>query len=161
MRIRDLALMSCVALTIAACDTVPTTTDDSSLQAGQGLDASGFPLGSQEDLAVTAGDRVFFGFDRYDLMPEGLQTAERQAAWLQKYPNVTITVSGYCDPRGTEEYNLGLGMRRATTLKSALVDAGIDANRIATISYGKSILLVEGFTEEAFAQCRAAVVTLN
>lgn len=161
MRIRDLALLSCVALGIAACDTVPTTTDDSSMQAGQGLDSSGFPLGSQEDLAVSAGDRVFFGFDRYDLMPEGSETAARQAAWLQKYPNVTITISGYCDPRGTEEYNLGLGMRRANTLKSVLVDSGVDANRVATISYGKSILLVEGSTEEAFAQDRASVITLN
>lgn len=161
MRIRELALLSALALAVAACDTVPTTTDDSTMQAGQGLDSSGFVLGSQEDLAVTAGDRVFFGFDRYDLTAEGQETAARQAGWLQKYPSVTITIAGYCDPRGTEEYNLGLGMSRATALKSALVDLGVDVNRIATISYGKSVLLVEGSTEEAYAQDRAAVITLN
>ena len=162
MHIRELALVSMLAVAVAACDTVPTTTDDSALQAaGQGLDSSGYPLGSQQDLVVTAGDRVFFGFDRYDLTPEGLMTAERQAAWLNTYPNVTVTISGYCDPRGTEEYNQGLGMRRATTLKTALADLGVDPNRIATISYGKSILLVEGSSEEAYAQDRASVVTLN
>ena len=162
MRIRDLALVSAMALAITACETIPTSTDDSSMQgAGMGMDSAGYPLGSQEDLAVTAGDRVFYGFDRYEITQEGSDTVGRQAEWLQKYPNVTITISGHCDPRGTEEYNLGLGMRRATAHKDALVAAGIDANRIATISYGKSQLLVEGLTEEAYAQDRASVVTLN
>ena len=69
--------------------------------------------GSQQDLAQTAGDRVFFEFDRSDISPEAQQTLQRQAQWLQRYPNVTVTIEGHCDERGTREYNLALGERRA------------------------------------------------
>ena len=163
MRIRDLAVVSALAVLAAACETTPSSTDDSSLNAGgaNGLDAQGYPLGSQEDLSVTAGDRVFYGFDRYDVTTEGSSTVARQADWLRQYPNVTITISGHCDARGTEEYNLGLGMRRAEEHKKSLIAAGIDANRIAVISYGKAQTIVEGSTEEAYAQNRVTIVSLN
>lgn len=158
MRIRDLAVVSALAVLTAACETTPSSTDDSSLN---GKNAQGFTSGSQEDLAVSAGDRVFYGFDRYDVTPEASATVARQADWLRKYPNVSVTVSGHCDARGTQEYNLGLGNRRGEAHKSALVASGIAANRINVISFGKEQTIVEGSTEEAYAQNRVTIVSLN
>jgi peptidoglycan-associated lipoprotein len=117
--------------------------------------------GSQQDLAQTAGDRVFFEFDRSDITPEAQQTLQRQAEWLQRYPNVTVTIEGHCDERGTREYNLALGERRANAAKQVLVAAGIPASRISTISYGKDRPVVPGSTEEAWAQNRVAITTVN
>jgi peptidoglycan-associated lipoprotein len=117
--------------------------------------------GSQQDLAQTAGDRVFFEFDRSDITSEAQETLQRQAAWLQRYPNVSVTIEGHCDERGTREYNLALGERRANAAKQVLVAAGIPASRISTISYGKDRPLVPGSTEEAWAQNRVAITTVN
>lgn len=162
MRIRDLALVSALAVLAAACETTPSSTDDSAMRAsGQGLDAQGYPLGSQEDLAVTAGDRVFYCFDCYNLTDEALATIGKQAEWLRTYPNTTITVSGHCDERGTVDYNIGLGMRRADAHKNALMGLGVAGDRIVTISYGKEYPLVAGSTEEAYAQNRVSLVSLN
>lgn len=159
MKIRDLALMSALAIAVVACETSSDTSGDDSMNAGK--DAYGFAAGSQEDLTVTAGDRVFYGFDLYNVTPEGQATIAREAEWLAKYPNATVTIAGHCDERGTKEYNLGLGMRRATAHKTGLVGAGVDEGRIALISYGKEDPIVEGSTEEAYAQNRVTIVTLN
>ena len=80
---------------------------------------SGLP-GSQQDLEASAGDRVFFAFDRSDITPEAQQILARQADWLRRYPNVTVTIEGHCDERGTREYNLALGERRAQAVKNVL-----------------------------------------
>ena len=117
--------------------------------------------GSQQDLEASAGDRVFFAFDRSDISPEAQQTLTRQAEWLRRYPNVTVTIEGHCDERGTREYNLALGERRAQAVKNVLVALGIPASRISTISYGKERPAVVGSTEEAYAQNRRAVTTVN
>jgi peptidoglycan-associated lipoprotein len=117
--------------------------------------------GSQQDLAQTAGDRVFFAFDRSDISSEGQETLEHQADWLRRYPNVTVTIEGHCDERGTREYNLALGERRADAVKNVLVAAGIPASRISTISYGKERPIVPGSNEEAWAQNRVAITTVN
>jgi peptidoglycan-associated lipoprotein len=121
---------------------------------------SGLP-GSQQDLEASAGDRVFFAFDRSDITPEARQTLARQADWLRRYPNVTVTVEGHCDERGTREYNLALGERRAQAVKNVLVASGIPASRISTISYGKERPAVVGSSDEAYAQNRRAVTTVN
>jgi peptidoglycan-associated lipoprotein len=121
---------------------------------------SGLP-GSQQDLEASAGDRVFFAFDRSDISPEAQQILERQADWLRRYPNVTVTIEGHCDERGTREYNLALGERRAQAVKNVLVAMGIPASRISTISYGKERPAVVGSSEEAYAQNRRAVTTVN
>jgi peptidoglycan-associated lipoprotein len=121
---------------------------------------SGLP-GSQQDLEASAGDRVFFAFDRSDISPEAQQILSRQADWLQRYPNVTVTVEGHCDERGTREYNLALGERRAQAVKNVLVASGIASSRISTISYGKERPAVVGSSEEAYAQNRRAVTTVN
>ena len=93
----------------------------------------------------------------------GLQTPEprQQAAWLKQYPNITVTVEGNCDERGTREYNLALGERRATSAKNYLVALGVDPNRIQTISYGKERPAVLGSDEAAWAQNRRDVTAIN
>jgi len=117
--------------------------------------------GSQQDLEASAGDRIFFAFDRSDISPEARETLSRQADWLRRYPNVTVTIEGHCDERGTREYNLALGERRAQAAKNVLVASGIPASRISTISYGKERPAIVGSTEEAYAQNRRAVTVVN
>ena len=117
--------------------------------------------GTQADLEVNVGDRIFFGVDSSTLDDTARQTVERQAAWLQQFPFVTGTVEGHADQRGTTEYNLALGERRAAAVKSYLSSLGIDPARILIISYGKERLANPNETEEAFAQNRRAVTVVN
>jgi len=112
--------------------------------------------GSIEDFQRTVGDRVYFGYDRYDLTPDARATLEKQAAWLQKYPSVRVRVGGHCDERGTEEYNLALGARRAAAAKEYLVSLGVPASRIETISYGKERPIDARSTEDAWSKNRNA-----
>jgi peptidoglycan-associated lipoprotein len=112
--------------------------------------------GSVEDFRVSVGDRVFFGYDRFDLTPEARSVLERQAAWLRQYPNVRLLVAGNCDERGTREYNLALGARRAAAARDYLVSLGIDAGRIETVSYGKERPLDARANEEAWSVNRNA-----
>ena len=126
-----------------------------------GVGAPHYGPGSQQDLAATAGDRVFFAFDSAEISSEGQQILQRQADWLRRYPNVSVTIEGHCDERGTREYNLALGERRATAAKNVLVAAGIPTARVSTISYGKERPIVPGSTEDAYAQNRVAITTVN
>jgi peptidoglycan-associated lipoprotein len=123
--------------------------------------AGGIVPGSQQDLAATAGDRVFFAFDRSNISPEARQILERQAQWLQRYPNVAVRIEGHCDKRGTREYNLALGERRANAVKQVLVALGVAPSRITTISYGKDRPIVLGDTEEDYAQNRVAITNVQ
>lgn len=150
-------------LLLAACSSTPETPPGGPSGPGGpgGLGASRFGPGSQQDLAATAGDRIFFAFDRSDISAEAQQILQRQAEWLRRYPNVSVTIEGHCDERGTREYNLALGERRAQAAKNVLVALGIPAARIQTISYGKERPAVPGSTEEAYAQNRRAVTTVN
>src|SRR5947209_10292745 len=126
-----------------------------------GLGASRFGPGSQQDLASTAGDRVFFAYDQADISSEGQQTLQRQAQWLHRYPNVSVTIEGHCDERGTREYNLALGERRAQAVKNVLVASGIPAGRISTISYGKERPEIPHSDDQSYAQNRRGVTTVN
>jgi peptidoglycan-associated lipoprotein len=133
--------------------------------AGGGLGAGGATShavpGSQEDLTQSAGDRIFFDTDRNSLNPQATATLDRQAAWLQQYPQVDVWVAGNCDERGTEEYNLALGQRRANADRDYLVAHGIQRNRIETISYGKSRPIDGASTPEAWAQNRNAITSVR
>jgi len=122
-----------------------------------GIGSSRFGPGSQQDLAATAGDRVFFDYDQTDIKPEGQQTLQKQAEWLRRYPNIAVTIEGHCDERGTREYNLALGERRANAVKDYLAAQGIPASRLSTISYGKERPVVLGSNEAAWAQNRRGV----
>jgi peptidoglycan-associated lipoprotein len=117
--------------------------------------------GSQEDLTQSAGDRIFFDTDRNTLNPQATATLDRQASWLQQYPQVNVWVAGNCDERGTEEYNLALGQRRAAADRDYLVAHGIQRTRIETISYGKSRPIDSASTPEAWAQNRNAITSVR
>lgn len=159
MSSRMFSLLAAVAL-LAACETAPDTSGQAASTATTAPTTSIRP-GSAEDFRANVGDRVFFAFDRSDITPEARRTLERQAEWLKRYPNVTVTIEGHCDERGTREYNLALGERRATAAKNVLVALGIPANRITTISYGKERPAVLGSNEAAYAQNRRGVTTIN
>ncbi len=117
--------------------------------------------GSQEDLTVNVGDRVYFGYDRTDLTPEALQQLQLQAQWLNQYPNVSITIEGHADERGTREYNLALGDRRASSVRDYLVSLGVSGSRVKTISYGKERPEVTGSDPQSWAQNRRAVTHVD
>lgn len=125
--------------------------------------AGGVVPGSSEDFkrSVTS-DTVNFGTDMYDIDATARAILDTQAEWLSRYPNVAITLEGHCDERGTREYNLALGDRRANAAKNYLVARGVAASRINTISYGKERPVALGSDEESWAQNRRAVtVTVN
>ena len=129
---------------------------------GMGAGGAGHAVpGSQEDLTQTAGDRIFFDTDRNSLNPQATATLDRQSAWLQQYPQVNVWVAGNCDERGTEEYNLALGNRRANADRDYLVAHGIQRSRIETISYGKSRPIDASSTPEAWAQNRNAITSVR
>jgi peptidoglycan-associated lipoprotein len=117
--------------------------------------------GSQEDLIVNVGDRVFFEFDSFELTVDAQSTLDAQTAWLKQYSDVSITVEGHADERGTREYNIALGAKRANIVFSYLMDAGIDSGRMNTLSYGKERPEVVGSTESAWSQNRRAVTTIT
>jgi peptidoglycan-associated lipoprotein len=146
-------------LLLAACSSNPPPAAG---PVSSGAGSSGhFAPGSQQDLAATAGDRVFFAYDQSDISSEGQQILQRQAEWLKRYGQVTITIEGHCDERGTREYNLALGERRAQAVKNVLVALGIPAGRIQTISYGKERPIVVGSDEGGYAQNRVGITTVN
>lgn len=189
MRIKFVSLFA-VLLLVAACQTAPEETvsaagEGGASATGQGAAVTAAPVtppattqapssstsavaapagpapGTQEDLVLNVGDRVFFDFDKSILKPQAQRTLERQAAWLKKNSSVTVTIQGNTDERGTREYNLALGERRAIAVKNFLVALGIDPNRIATISYGKERPVALGHNEAAWSQNRRAVTVVN
>lgn len=117
--------------------------------------------GTQADFVVNVGDRVFFGYDRYDVSDESRAVLDKQANWLAQYSNLSVTVEGHADERGTREYNLALGERRANAVKNYLVAVGVDPRRINTISYGKERPAVPGANETAWAQNRRGVTKVD
>ena len=140
---------------------VPGISDGVGIGDRGGIARSRLGAGSQRDLAETAGDRVFFDYDRSEIAPEGQQTLQKQAEWLRRFPNLAITIEGHADERGTREYNLSLGERRAETVKNVLIALGIPASRISTISYGKERPAIPHSDEASYAQNRRAVTVVN
>jgi peptidoglycan-associated lipoprotein len=128
-----------------------------------GIESSqlGSAAAQQRDLALVAGDRVFFAYDSSDISPDAQQILARQAEWLKRYAGVRVVIEGHTDERGTREYNLSLGERRAGVVKNVLVALGIEPSRISTISYGKERPEVPHSDEESFAQNRRAVTVVQ
>jgi peptidoglycan-associated lipoprotein len=132
---------------------------------GPGGDVSSTQLGtaqpgSQQDLEVNVGDRVFFGYDSSTLDDTARQTLDRQAAWLQQFPAVAVSIEGHTDERGTRDYNLALGERRAAAVRDYLVALGVLSERLQTISYGEERPVDPGHDESAYALNRRAVSTV-
>ena len=110
--------------------------------------------GTLEDFRVNVGERVYFDLDQYRLDADDQEILKRQAAWLQSYPDVSILVAGNCDERGTREYNLALGERRASVVADYLESLGVDPARIETVSYGKERPIAGGNDSQSWAQNR-------
>ena len=166
-----------LAVFISACTTTKKDTEDAT---GSGADATGsgdasilddlnnttlggpeIEPGTQEDLIVNVGDRVFFGYNSSELDTDAQQLLQDQAAWLKQYSEKSVTIEGHCDERGTREYNLALGEQRAQAVKNWLVLLGIDSSRLSTISYGKERPAVIGSNDGAWSQNRRSVTTIN
>ena len=161
---------------LAACSTTPKDTADSSgsgsTSTSSDVSSSGetetestesvsIEPGSQEDLIVNVGDRVFFNYDSAELDTDAQELLQDQVAWLKQYSNVSVIIEGHCDERGTREYNLALGEKRAQSVKNYLINLGISADRVSTISYGKERPAVVGSNDGAWAQNRRSVTIVN
>ncbi len=166
MRFKFLTFFA-AALLLAACET-PSEESGASTAATTATTStttaptiSGPTPGSQEDLVVNVGDRVFFDYDKSDLSPEARAPVEALAVWMSSYPATTIGIEGHCDERGTREYNLALGERRASSVQDYLVALGVASNRLSIISYGKERPAVLGSNEESWSQNRRGVFVVN
>lgn len=165
MRFKLLSVLSALLL-LAACSSEP---DTGAAQTGGGQQATNgsketsvsVKPGSVQDFVVNVGDRVFFDFDKSNLTSDALATLDKQAEWLKKYSSVVVMIEGHCDERGTREYNLALGDRRAASVRDYLVSKGIAKSRIKVISYGKERPAVLGSNEDAWAQNRRGVTTIT
>jgi len=129
--------------------------------AAGGLRAGAGQPGSQEDLAATAGDRVYFVTDSASVGADQRPVLQRQAQWLAQYRQVQAVIEGHADERGTREYNLALGQRRANAARDLLVSGGVAGSRLRTISYGKDRPAELGSDESAWARNRRAVTTVQ
>ena len=156
MNSKLLGALAAVAL-LAAC----SDKDKAGERPAQARPRRGPCPGSQEDLVANVGDRVFFDFDRSSLRDDARATLDRQAGWLGKYPQVNVQVAGNCDDRGTEEYNLALGQRRANSSRDYLVARGVAGARISTISFGKDRPTALGDNEQAWAQNRNTITSVR
>ena len=164
-----LALIAAAALSLGACsrpkpplDTGPYTPPPQTGPGpytpppGPGPVSSAPIAGSVQDFVINVGDRVYFDFDAYDIRPDAAPVLDGQAAWLNRYRMVRVRIEGNADERGTREYNLALGARRANAVASYLVGRGVSASRISTLSYGKERPIDPGYGEESWARNRNA-----
>ena len=156
MNVKILGAFAAVAL-LAACS------DNTAKTSGSGATATGSGIvpGSQEDLVANVGDRVFYDLNKSALRTDGKATLDRQSAWLAKYAQNNVQVAGNCDERGTEEYNIALGQRRAAAARDYLVAKGVASTRVTTISYGKDRPTALGSNEAAWAQNRNAITSVR
>jgi peptidoglycan-associated lipoprotein len=165
MRLKIVSLFAAVLL-VAACESTPETAVD---QTGAG------DVVIQETVVTTTeldprsiayvqemyGDHLLFDFDSSVVRPDAESVVRNWANWMQSYSDVVVVIEGRCDERGTREYNLALGERRANAVKNLLVALGVDPSRIATISFGKERPVVEGHNEAAWAQNRRGTLVLG
>ena len=170
--LNKLAVIGLVALSMAACaprrPVTGVTPDDTGSGTGAynpaypgpgtggvsgGNMGAGAP-GSQQDFVVNVGDRVYFDLDSYQVATEAYPRLDAQAQWLARYPQVTVRIEGNADERGTREYNLALGARRAESIRNYLIQRGVSAARIDTISFGKERPIAQGSSEDSWARNR-------
>ena len=164
MNIKTAAVLASLALPalLGAC----AEKTDAAANAGgsggaSGLATNGAAPGSQEDLAANVGDKVFFALDSSTLSGDARATLDRQAGWLGRYPQVQVQMGGNCDERGTTEYNLALGQRRANAARDYLVAHGVSSARVTAVSYGKERPIAVGSDEQAWAQNRNATTSVR
>jgi peptidoglycan-associated lipoprotein len=167
MKFKNLVVLFAAIFLLAACESTSIETGSASGN-GKGLknpnpnlNSKGFSTtpGSAQDL-VSVGDSVFFGLNKSKLSSVARSALEKQAVWLKKYGAVKVNIEGHADERGTREYNLALGERRANATKDFLVALGVSPNRIKTISYGKERPVALGHAESSWLQNRRAVTKI-
>jgi|SRR5579859_3155519 len=162
MKMRFLCMVAAVSL-LAACSSDEPKKAEQAAQATPPAPSKPAPVtdnlvpGSQADFVKNVGDRVFFDYDKSSLKPEGKDQLTKWVAFLKKYPNDQLLVEGHADERGTREYNLALGEKRANAVKEFLAANGVEAARLKTVSYGKERPAVLGSNEAAYAQNRRGV----
>ena len=122
---------------------------------------NGVSPGTGQDFVVNVGDRIFFAEDQSTLSPEARSTLDKQAQWLGRYNRYTVTIEGHADERGTREYNIALGARRAQTVRDYLIARGVDSSRMRTISYGKERPVAVCNDISCWSQNRRVVTVLN
>lgn len=167
MRIKLISAVA-AALLLAACSSDDTAngagagtgTNSTGADNGQVASMASAP-GSAEDFKQNVGDRVFFETDKYDINSTAQQQLQKQAAWLNQYKAVTVTIEGHADERGTREYNLALGERRANSVANYLTALGVDKGRISVISYGKERPDCTESNETCWGQNRRGVTAIN
>jgi peptidoglycan-associated lipoprotein len=157
------ALLAMVALlALAGCAKDPNAEPGGlSLGIGANGGSGSAAPGSPQDFVTNVGDRVFFVTDSTDLTAQAKATLDAQALWLNKYSSLRFTIEGHADERGTREYNIALGARRATTVQSYLISRGVAANRMQTISYGKERPVATCDDISCWSQNRRAVTVIN
>ena len=168
-RFSPLVKFACVAslLFVAACQPKPAPTPPAPPPPAPAPAPTPAPQargpipGSLEDFRVNVGDTVHFAYDQYNIESGDQGTLGKQAAWLQRYPAVRVTVEGHADERGTREYNLALGARRVNAVKEYLVAQGVSAGRIETVSYGKERPICTASDESCWAQNRRGVTVIT
>jgi peptidoglycan-associated lipoprotein len=159
IRALQLAAALAATLAVAACASNP----NNQTAAGYGAGGPGGPAspGSAQDFVVNVGDRVFFESDSTELTSQSRATLDKQAQWLRQYGRYTFTIEGHADERGTREYNIALGARRAQTVREYLASRGIEPSRMRTISYGKERPVAVCNDISCWSQNRRAVTVLN
>jgi len=168
MNFKNLVVMIAAIFLVAACESTSVETGkasgggDVTKSSKKKSAPKGFSItpGSSQDLVVNVGDRVFYALNQSSLNGAARTTLEKQAAWLKKYGSVRVTIEGHADERGTREYNLALGERRANSAKDFLIALGISPNRVKTISYGKERPVALGHDEASWSQNRRGVTTV-
>ena len=174
-RIITLAMVGCAVAAMAACGRKPAV--DGAVPGNDGMTGGeatqpAYPTvptgpitggeygsaapGTEQDFVVNVGDRIYFDLDSIEVRPEAMPRLNAQAQWLLRYPAVTVRIEGNADERGTREYNLALGARRAEAVRTYLINQGVPAGRIAVISYGKERPIAEGSNEDSWARNRNA-----
>lgn len=172
MKFRRLLPALAVAALLAACSNAPeenggaTGAGMGSGPVGGGVGSGSSTMngpapGSAEEFMTVVGDRVFFGLDKYTLSPEGQATLRNQAGWLQRYGNRSLIIEGHADERGTREYNLALGERRATSVRDFLAAQGVAPQRLRVVSYGKERPVCAQSSEDCWAMNRRGVSVLQ
>ncbi|MCE2510219.1 MAG: peptidoglycan-associated lipoprotein Pal [Alphaproteobacteria bacterium] len=157
---RRFLAMSAAILLLAACETQTAGTGGARGAGGASYAGAG-STSAQQELGANVGDRVFFDLNKHEIRADAQKTLKAQAEWLQQRSSLNITIEGHCDERGTREYNLALGERRANAVKDYLVALGVSANRITTISYGEERPVALGHNDSAWAQNRRGVTKVN
>ncbi|MHA1540362.1 MAG: peptidoglycan-associated lipoprotein Pal [Alphaproteobacteria bacterium] len=158
---RKFMVLFAALLMVSACETTGDNTDSNAMEnSGEGLDLNSLS-DIQRDLVVNVGDRVFFGFDQYNLNKDAQEILQLQADWLAQNALVNVTIEGHCDERGTREYNLALGERRANAAKKYLLSLGVSKDRVNTVSYGKERPVASENDEETHSRNRRSVTVVT